>query len=170
MTINFADEVNADFEFDYEEVAENVIKETLLYEHFPYDIEVGISLVDEETIKKLNNDYRNIDKVTDVLSFPLIDYDSDEEDRYGFIQDELDYINPDNDEVMLGDIVICVPKVYSQAEEYKHSVKREYAFLIAHSMLHLLGYDHMDEGERSIMEFKQSEILENLNIRRVNHD
>ena len=167
MTIIFSDEINAAFDFDYEKTAEDVIKETLLQEYFPYEIEVGISLTDKETIRKLNFDYRNIDKETDVLSFPLIDYDNAAEDnRYGFIQGESDYYNPDNDEVMLGDIVLCVPKVYSQAEEYNHSVKREYAFLIAHSMLHLLGYDHMDEEEREVMEAKQDVILDNLGIDR----
>ncbi len=171
MTINFIDEINVDFDFDYETCAENVIKKTLVSEHFPYDIEVGLSFVDSGTIKKLNSDYRNIDKVTDVLSFPMIEYDdtdsiADTCSRYDSVGEKVGLINPDNNEVELGDIVLCVPKLYEQAQAYNHSVVREYAFLIAHSMLHLLGYDHIDDNERSVMEDKQNAILDDLGITR----
>lgn len=171
MTINFDDEVGAEFDFDCENVASLVVNRTLMNEHFPYEAEISLSLVDEASIKKLNSDYRNMDKATDVLSFPMIDYDEyDSSDRYSFIGKDIGLFNPDNNEVMLGDIVICVPKVYAQAEEYNHSVLREYAFLIAHSMLHLLGYDHMDDNERAVMEDKQNQVLEDINITRRSSD
>ena len=82
------------------------------------------------------------------------------------MEDAIEYFNPENGELMLGDIVISKEKVISQAEEYGHSIEREYAFLIAHSMLHLFGFDHMEEEERAVMERKQAEILERLQILR----
>ncbi len=160
------------FEFDYEKTARLVISKVLLEEHFPYEVEISISFVDEEAIKVINKEYRNIDRPTDVLSFPMIDYDENfslikdrTDEMYSFI-DDIDYHNPDTGEVALGDIVLCVPKIYDQAKEYNHSVLREYAFLIAHSMLHLLGYDHIEDEERQIMESKQTKILESLDITR----
>ena len=129
--------------------------------------------VDEDAIRAINQEYRGIDKSTDVLSFPMIDYDKEfslirdrTNEMYDFIGDEIDYYNPDTREVALGDIVLCVPKIYSQAKEYNHSILREYAFLITHSMLHLLGFDHMEDDERRIMEAKQTKILESLDITR----
>ena len=111
-------------------------------------------------------------KVTDLYA-TAIDYDKDfslikdrTNEMYDFIRDEIDYYNPDTREVALGDIVLCVPKIYSQAKEYNHSILREYAFLITHSMLHLLGFDHMEDDERRIMEAKQTKILESLDITR----
>ncbi|MCR4611308.1 MAG: rRNA maturation RNase YbeY [Lachnospiraceae bacterium] len=172
MTINYSDEYNTEFDFDYNKIAELVVSETLKQEHFPYDVEIGISFVDEDSIRELNEQFRGIDKSTDVLSFPMIDFsdmdigDDNICEMYGFIEDDESYFNPDNNEVLLGDIVLCIPKVISQAKEYNHSVLREYAFLIAHSMLHLIGYDHIDEGERVVMESKQDSILESLNLSR----
>lgn len=173
MTVYIEDEVKASFEFDYKMYAELVIDKALSQEHFPYDIELSITFTDEEAIKTINNEYRDIDSSTDVLSFPMIDYDNSfakcserTEDMYSFIENNVDVINPDTDEVILGDIVLCIPMLYKQAEEYNHSVLREYAFLIAHSMLHLLGYDHIEDDERLIMEEKQDLILKSLDITR----
>ena len=95
--------------------------------------EVSVTLVDNEGIRELNREHRDIDRETDVLSFPLGDDDGYE-------------IDPDNDAIMLGDIVISLEKAAQQAEEYGHSYRREVAFLITHSLFHLLGYDHLDEG------------------------
>jgi probable rRNA maturation factor len=103
-----------------------------------------------------------------VLSFPLIDYPSAGD--FSKIEDSDDNFSPESGEVMLGDIVISIPKVIEQAEEFNHSIKREYSFLIAHSMLHLMGYDHMEDDERVIMENKQSLILDNLGITRSKED
>ena len=123
------------------------------YENFPDKAEVNVSFVDDEQIHELNLNFRNIDKSTDVLSFPL-----GENGEYD--------TNPETNSKMLGDIVISKEKVISQAEEYGHSIEREYAFLIAHSMLHLFGYDHIEDDERVVMEEKQKEILEQLQILR----
>ena len=103
----------------------------------------------------------------------MIEYDSDysrisdrKEEMYDFLIDRIDIKNPDTDEIILGDIVLCIPVIIMQAQEYNHSILREYAFLIAHSMLHLLGYDHIEDDERIIMENKQNQILESLSITR----
>ena len=172
MTINYLTEYNIEFDFDYKSVVSSVVENVLKEERFPYEAEIGITFADDEYVRKLNHDYRNIDKTTDVLSFPLVDYDIDlteanrTEDMYEFLADNDEYTNPDTGEIMLGDIVLSIPMVYKQAEEYNHSVRREYAFLITHSMLHLLGYDHIKDDERAVMEDKQAKILSSLNILR----
>jgi len=164
MTIIIENEINAKFDFDLEEIANKVIIHSLDYEKFPFEAEVNLTLVDNERIHEINKEFREVDNPTDVLSFPLIDYS-----KAGYFEDieEVDdNFNPDTGEAMLGDIIISVEKVYEQAENYGHSVMREYAFLITHSMLHLMGYDHMTEGEANVMEAKQKEILEELGIGR----
>ena len=165
LTILFSNEVDADFGFDLEKTAKTVINGALDYEKFPYECEVSISIVDGDTIKELNKNFRNIDKVTDVLSFPMLNYKA--QGDFSDVGDDNDTISPESGEIILGDIVLCKEKVLAQAEEYGHSVRREYSFLIAHSMLHLMGYDHIDDNERQIMEKKQEEILESVNITRT---
>ena len=109
--------------------------------------------------------YRQIDAPTDVLSFPMLSYESAGD--FSKLEDNYDdNFNPDTGEIMLGDIIISVDKVKEQAKSYGHSEKREYAFLILHSMLHLFGYDHMTPEEAAIMEGKQTEILNEMNILR----
>lgn len=164
MTLNLAEDIEVNLPFDYQQVARDVIEEALTYEHFPYDAEVSLTLTDEDSIHEMNRQFRNIDRATDVLSFPLIEYPAAGD--FSELNDESDIFDPDTGEAMLGDIVLSIPRVISQAEEYGHSVKREFAFLIAHSMLHLLGYDHMNEDERRVMESRQNQILENLGITR----
>ena len=113
----------------------------------------------------MNLEQRGIDRPTDVLSFPMIEYDAPGD--FSVIDEETgDAFNPETGELMLGDIVISKEKVLSQAEEYGHSPKREYAILIAHSMLHLFGYDHMEEEERAEMEAHQRAIMEKVGIPR----
>ena len=113
----------------------------------------------------MNREHRGIDRPTDVLSFPNVDYETPAD--FSGIEDSIeDYFDPESGELCLGDIVISVDKVLEQAKEYGHSPKREYAFLIAHSMLHLLGYDHMEPEEAAVMEHKQEEILNRLGITR----
>lgn len=164
MSILFEENTKVDFDFDYNEVATKVVLEALSYEGFNKDAQISITIVDSDEIKAINKEFRNIDKPTDVLSFPLIDFSIDH--NYEISEDSLDCIDPENGEVMLGDIVLCIDKIKSQALEYNHSVLREYAFLIAHSMLHLLGYDHMVENEAKEMERRQEEILMSLGISR----
>ena len=173
MTIYYDNQTDYEFDFDYKKVANDVITKTLLHEQFKYDVEVSITFVNEESIREINKEYRDLDKSTDVLSFPMIEYDSDysriserKEEMYDFLIDVIDIKNPDTDEIILGDIVLCVPVIINQAKEYNHSILREYAFLIVHSMLHLLGFDHIEEDERIIMENKQNQILESLSITR----
>ena len=110
----------------------------LKQESFPEDAEISLVVTDAEEVHRLNLEFRGIDRTTDVLSFPGLDF----EEPAAF-EDSIDEgcINPDNDCVMLGDIVINAEKVKEQAAEYGHSEMREFAFLIAHSMLHLCGYD-----------------------------
>lgn len=139
------------FDFDFDELAYRIIKEGLTLESIPHNVEVSILLVDNEEIRELNKKFRKKDVPTDVLSFPLLE--------------KFDDLNQD-ETVYLGDIVISVERAKEQSEDYGHSFKREMGFLVAHSILHLLGYDHMNEEEETFMIEKQNEILNNINLRR----
>ena len=165
MTITIERESDIPLPFSEQEVADAVISETLDYEDCPYEVQVNIILTSNDEIQQINLEQRGIDAPTDVLSFPMIEY-AYPSDFSVLETDGFDSFDPDTGELILGDIVISVDKVIEQAEKYNHGVKREYAFLIAHSMLHLFGYDHMDEVEREHMEFKQDEILNRLGITR----
>ncbi len=165
MTITIEAETNVDFTFDYETLANKVILYTIEREDFPFEAEINLTLVDEDSIQGINREYRDTDRVTDVLSFPMLNYE-EAGDFSHLEEDEADNFNPDTGEILLGDIIICVPKVFAQAEEFGHGVEREFAFLIVHSMLHLFGYDHMEPEEAAFMENKQREILNELNILR----
>jgi probable rRNA maturation factor len=159
------EEVAADFAFDCGKLGEEVALFTLEHENFPYEAEINLTLTDNEGIRVINKEYREIDAPTDVLSFPMLTF----EEAGVFPDFESDYddnFNPDTGEIMLGDIIISVDRVKEQALEYGHSEKREFAFLIVHSMLHLLGYDHIDPKDAEVMERKQREILEAMNILR----
>lgn len=135
------------------EKIEKVILEVLKYEGYDDDYEVSLSFVSNEEIKNINRDYRNIDKATDVLSFPL--YDGEEVDiNFGIIS--------------LGDIVISIERASEQAKEYGHSLEREVCFLVCHSMFHLLGYDHMEDEEARDMRIREEEVLTRLGITRDN--
>lgn len=125
---------------------------TLKYENFKDSAEVEVSIVNDQMIKEINNEFRNIDDSTDVLSFPL-----GENGVYD--------VNPETDNLMLGDIVISIDHALRQAALYGHSVEREIAFLTVHSMLHLLGYDHVNGGlEQRTMRDKEEMILEALGL------
>ena len=130
------------------------ILETLDYEGMENDVEVSVTFTDDEGIRELNNKFRKMDKPTDVLSFPLFDYEGEKEEP---LFDEL----ANN----LGDIVISLERAMAQANEFGHSLEREVAFLTAHSMLHLLGYDHeTSEEDEADMRRRQSEIMERLGL------
>ena len=145
MTLTFENEQDFDLGFDPEEVAAAVINGVLDQEACPYEAEVELILTDPENIRTMNREHRNIDRETDVLSFPMVDYPSPA--SFDFLETEEgdDCFNP---------------------EEYGHSLRREFAFLVAHSMLHLLGYDHMTPEEAAVMEAKQEEVLQRLGITR----
>lgn len=156
-------ECSVSFDFDYENLARQIVDYCLNYAKFPYEAEVNLTLTDDCGIHSINLEHRGIDRPTDVLSFPMLSYTKAGD--FSFLEDENDDdFNPDTGEAILGDIVISVDKVKAQAKEYGHSELREYAFLITHSMLHLFGYDHMQEDEAAVMESKQKEILDNLGI------
>lgn len=164
MTLLFENESSLDFDFNAEELAKEVINQAIEMEDFPFEAQVSLTLVDEETIKEINKDTRNIDKVTDVLSFPMLELDSPSD--FSKVEEDDGNFDYETGEALLGDIVICVQKVMAQAVEFGHNQKREYAFLIAHSMLHLFGYDHMTEEEEKVMFSRQEEILSSLGITR----
>lgn len=164
MTINIEYETDKSLTLDYKDIITKVVETASDYEKCPYEIEVSVILTDNHQIQQINKENRKIDRPTDVLSFPMIEY-SKPADFTEIERDEPDELfNPDSGELVLGDIVISVEKVIEQAALYGHSEKRELAFLTAHSMLHLFGYDHMEENERLLMEEKQNEILNQLGI------
>ncbi len=165
MTLYLENETDCEFPFSAKETAELVCKAVLAREGCPYETQVGVVLTDNEGIRELNRAYRGIDSETDVLSFPNVDFEKAGEFRITR-EREADYFDPGTGELLLGDIMISVEKVYSQAQSFGHSIKREFAFLIAHSMLHLCGYDHMEEAERKEMEDRQDEILNGIHITR----
>ena len=167
MTLFFENETGQTFSFSCEEVAGKVIEKCLEIHQCPYECEVSVYLVSKETIREHNAATRQIDKVTDVLSFPNITFEregdfsvAENEDLY------YEIFHPESGELILGDIMLCYDRIIEQANEYGHSVYREFAFLVAHSILHLLGYDHMQDDEKKQMEEKQREILDLLNITR----
>ena len=164
MRIYLENEGDLELDLNYQEVAQRVGDAVLDYEQRPYESEVELLLTMDEEIREMNREFRDIDRATDVLSFPMIAYESPAD--FAFLEEDESCFDPDTGELMLGNIVISKQKVVEQAEEYGHTVEREYAFLIAHSMLHLLGYDHMEEEERAVMEKKQREILDGLGITR----
>lgn len=163
MSLNIEKEIEVSFPFDYEKLATEVIEFTIEHEDFPYESEINLTLTDNAGIQEINREYRQIDAPTDVLSFPMLSYDL-AGDFSKLEEDYDDNFNPDTGEIILGDIIISVDRVKEQAKEYGHSEKREYAFLIVHSMLHLFGYDHMTPEEAAEMEAKQAEILNAMNI------
>ena len=128
-----------------------MIEESLDYVECPYDAEVNVLLTDNAGIHQINLDMRGIDNPTDVLSFPMCDFETPGDFSH-LEETPEEYFDPDTGELLMGDIVISVDKVKEQAEKYGHSQTRELAFLVAHSMLHLSGYDHMEDDERIQME------------------
>ncbi len=165
MTFYVENETETTFPFDVEALVEQVVTEVLEDEGCPYETQVNVLLTDNEGIRAYNKEFRQIDRETDVLSFPNLDFEAPaefeiDEDR------EADYFDPDTGELILGDIILSVDKVIEQAESYGHSQKREMAFLVAHSALHLCGYDHMEPQEAAVMEEKQERALQRLGITR----
>ncbi len=142
---NSQDKVNIDESIN--ELIEKVVLECLKLEGKSTDYEVSVTFVDDEEIRELNKEYRDVDKSTDVLSFPL---DENEFDIPG--------------DTLLGDIVISAETAKRQSEEYKHSLEREIAYLTAHSMFHLMGYDHMNDAEKKVMRDKEKKVMMSLGI------
>ncbi|MDD4112331.1 MAG: rRNA maturation RNase YbeY [Herbinix sp.] len=163
MTIHLEYEATKQLDIDYKELINRVVLECLNYEDCPYEVEISILLTDDNEIKEINQQFRDFDKPTDVLSFPAIEYDI-AGDFSNLEEDSGENFNPETGDLIIGDIVISVDRAIEQAEEYEHSITREMAFLTAHSMFHLMGYDHMSDEEREVLEEKQKEVLDRLEI------
>ena len=150
MNLLIANDTNEDLDLDLiRKKAEKTIREVLRVENISENAEVSLSIVDKETIHKLNKEYRNVDRETDVLSFPL---------------DEEGFDNEGNPLILLGDIVICLDVAEDQAVDFGHSLEREIMYLICHSTLHLLGYDHIEEEDKKVMRSKEKEVMKNLGV------
>lgn len=142
----------------YEEIIARVVKKVLEEEKIKKEVFVSVTLTNNEEIKEINAAYRKIDRATDVLSFPMFEREEVESLKVDAKEDEPD--------IILGDLVISIPKVEEQAKEYGHAFKRELAYLVTHGMLHLLGYDHIIEEEQKEMRKREEEILNLLEITR----
>ena len=147
-------EENKEYEKIIEKVIEQCFKEEGLLDSKLY---ISITLTNPENIRKINNEFRNIDRETDVLSFPM------------FEKKELDEMIKNKDfkhEDVLGDIVISIKRVEEQAEEYGHSFEREFSYMLVHGFYHLMGYDHIKEEDKQVMRPKEENVLNKLNIKR----
>ncbi|MBR1703307.1 MAG: rRNA maturation RNase YbeY [Lachnospiraceae bacterium] len=163
--VEFDENVENPFDFDIDLLVKQVAEQVLESEGCPYEACINVLVTDNAGIREFNREYREIDRETDVLSFPNLDFEQAgsfeiPEDR------EADYFDPDSGELVLGDIILSADKIKEQAENYGHSEKREFAFLVAHSMFHLCGYDHMTEEDAASMEKKQEAALQALGITR----
>jgi probable rRNA maturation factor len=148
--INVTDEINT--------LIKTVIELSLELDNFYVLSEVSVVLVDNERIQGINKEHRQIDKPTDVLSFPMLDFSE------GDIMQTSGDVDLDENLLLLGDIVISMEMAKKQSEEYEHSFEREVAFLTAHGIFHLLGYDHMEEEDEKIMMGKQETVMEKLGL------
>ena len=165
MTFYVVNETETSYDFSVEQTVQAVAEAVLEAEGCPYEAQINVLLTDNAGIREFNRQYRQIDRETDVLSFPNLEYEQPGEFRVRQEQ-EADCFDPDSGELILGDIILSVDRIAGQAAEYGHSLRRELAFLVAHSMLHLCGYDHMQPEEAAVMEQKQEKILTGLGITR----
>ncbi|OOM75090.1 endoribonuclease YbeY [Clostridium puniceum] len=154
VTDNFVNKLN--------EVIEFALKE----EEVDIKCEISLLFVDNEEIKGINNDTRGINRETDVLSFPMLEYEDKKVFKEIYKGRKLSPVDFDGEELVLGDIVLSLEKALEQSKEFNHSYEREAAYLVVHSVLHLLGYDHMEEDEKNVMRRREEEILNKLSITR----
>lgn len=154
--VNEQDKIN--FTSEYEKITEDVIKAALKYEGVKEDCYVFVTLTDNENIREINNEQRGIDSATDVLSFPVLEFENGQ-----MLAGVGDYYE---DKLILGDVVLSLERTEEQRIEFNHSFEREMGYLICHSMLHLLGYDHETDDERAVMRTKEEEILETIGLTR----
>ncbi len=165
MTLNIINETGRTPDFSIDRLCEEITEAALDRIDCPYECQIDITITDNETIKKINKEQRGIDQATDVLSFPVCDL---LEGDFTPLEkpEKIFCFDPDTGELLLGDVVISLDKAEAQAKEYNHSVKREFAFLLVHSILHLSGFDHMDEVMEKRMLSLQDDILNILKITR----
>lgn len=165
MSVYIENDENYSFDFDIQELIDSLLTAVLKDANLILPVELNVVITDDEGIRQVNKEFRGIDKETDVLSFPALEYETPAD--FSLIDfDDCSYYNPDTDDLILGDMMLSYDRVVYQANEYGHSIKREVAFLVLHSLLHLLGYDHIEEAEEIIMREKQTGILESLGIMR----
>ncbi|MGL4761745.1 MAG: rRNA maturation RNase YbeY [Sarcina sp.] len=155
-------EVNEEFE----NILKNTIEFTLKEELVDHICEVSLVFVDNNEIKEINKETRGIDKATDVLSFPMIDYPKGKVYKEVYTSKELSRVYFDGNELILGDIVLSLERADEQRAEFNHSFNRECSYLVVHSILHLLGYDHMEDEEKKVMRAREEEILSKLQMTR----
>ena len=158
MAVYVENETDISFDFpDAEETVRDAVQAVFSDKELPEELDVNVLITTEDSIREINRDNRGMDSATDVLSFPYYDYEE---------PGVFDGIIYEDEENILGDIIICADRVIAQALEYGHSQKRELAFLIVHSMLHLTGYDHMEEEDGEIMRTEEKRIMDILRIPR----
>ena len=155
-------EVNEELINIINEVCEKALKAEEV--NIPYQI--SLLFVDNEEIRDINRETRGIDKATDVLSFPMLDYPKDKVFKEVYKDTKFNEIYLDGDELVLGDMVLSLERAKEQSIEYNHSFNREVCYLVVHSILHLLGYDHIEDEEKKVMRKREEEILGKLNITR----
>lgn len=143
-----------------------IIKFALIEEKVKYECEISIIFVDNAMIRKLNSKYRNIDRETDILSFPMLFYPPHKVFKDVYLNKKIDISSFDGEDLVLGDIALSVEKAENQSIEYNHSFEREVIYLIIHSVLHLLGYDHIEDVDKKIMRKREEEILQKFDITR----
>lgn len=166
MAIHIEYETDLSLGIDSGDIITKVIDKALEMYQCPYETEVNVIITDNSSIAAINEEYRNMARPTDVLSFPMLDYETPGDFLFLENTSAEDYFDPDSGELLLGDIIISAEKVIEQADAYGHSKERELGFLTAHSMLHLFGFDHMEDDERVDMEQRQEAILDNLGLHR----
>lgn len=149
-----------EFTDNIETLIKRTCEECLKAEQFQYEAEISVLIVENEQIKEINKEHRNIDKATDVLSFPMTDIEG------GKFNTPLKAYDFEDGNLILGDIVLSLEKAYEQAEEYGHSIDREIAFLISHGVYHLLGFDHETEEQEKVMMDKQEKVLAAMGLER----
>ena len=155
-------EVTDEFVNKITEVCNLALKE----ENMDIPYQISLLFVDNSEIKEINNETRNIDRETDVLSFPMLDFEEGKVYKDIYVDFEFDETFKDGEELILGDMVLSLEKALEQSEEYGHSYEREVSYLVVHSILHLLGYDHMVDEDKVKMRAREEEILNKLDIRR----
>ncbi|MBS5305804.1 rRNA maturation RNase YbeY [Clostridium tertium] len=151
---------------DFIERLSNVCDFSLKEEGVECQYQISLLFVDNEEIREINNETRNIDRATDVLSFPMLDFEDKKVFNEMYLNYDFDETFKDGDELILGDMVLSLERALEQSEEYGHSYEREVSYLVVHSILHLLGYDHMEEDDKKRMRKREEEILNKLQIRR----
>ena len=163
VSIDYECEISPAQGLDGKELAVLTAEKVLELENCPVDVSISLVVTDENSIREVNREFRNQDRPTDVLSFPAVNFPAPAD--WEALEEEGDF-DPQTGQLLLGDIMICLDRAVAQAREYGHSLRREFAFLVAHSVLHLIGYDHLEPEEAADMEARQERALQALGITR----